>query len=138
MNAYQRTKKKMKYRKYATFNCQGLNSKIKKLSLADDFLHHKLTIMMIQETRIKGDGVYKIKSSNGTMMHFFNSGHQSNSYGGTGFIVTENSKVTFKPISERISLLTVMYGKTKYVFISVYAPDKRIDNHRSKQNTNFL
>ena len=74
----------MKYHRYATFNCQGLNNNIKKSNLADDFLHHKLTVTMIQETGIKGQGMYKIKSSNGTFLNIFNSGHISTSYGGTG------------------------------------------------------
>ena len=30
----------MKYTKYATFNCQGLNDDNKKSSLDDDFLRH--------------------------------------------------------------------------------------------------
>ena len=112
----------MKYHKYATFNVQGLNSNIKKSALADDFVHHKIKVMMVQETRIKGEGVYKIKSSNGAKLHLFNSGHKSSSYGGTGFVVDENSKVTFKPVSERISVLTAKLNNIKHVFISVYAP----------------
>ena len=111
---YRRT---MKYTKYATFNCQGLNNDHKKSSLADDFLHHQIIIMMLQETRITGQGVHKVTLSNGT-----NSGHQSTSYGGTGFLVTAKAEVTFKPISERISILTTTMKKRKYCFISVYAP----------------
>ena len=56
----------MKYTKYATLNSQGLNNDNKKSSLADDFLHHQITVMMLQETRITGQGVNKITSSNGT------------------------------------------------------------------------
>ena len=51
----------------------------------------------------------------------FNSGHKSTSYGGTGFIVSGDSKATFNPISERISTLTTEFNKRKFVFISVYA-----------------
>ena len=112
----------MKYHRYATFNCQGLNNNIKKSNLAEDFLHHKLTVMMIQETHIKGEGIYEIKSSNGTILNMFNSGHKSTSYGGTGFIASGDSKATFNPISERISTLTTTFNKRKFVFISVYAP----------------
>ena len=112
----------MKYTKYATFNCQGLNNDNKKSSLADDFLHHQITVMMLQETRITGQGVHKITSSNGTELFLYNSGHQSTSYGITGFLVTTKAEVTFKPISERISILTTTMKKRKYCFISVYAP----------------
>ena len=43
------------------------------------------------------------------------------SYGGTGFLVTTKAEITFKLISERISILTTTMKKTKYCFISVYA-----------------
>ena len=112
----------MKYTKYATFNCQGLNNDNKKSSLADDFLHHQITVMMLQETRITGQGVHKITSSNGTELFLYNSGHQSTSYDITGFLVTTKAEVTFKPISERISILTTTMKKRKYCFISVYTP----------------
>ena len=55
----------MKYTKYTTFNCQGLNNDNKRSSLADDFRHHQITVMMLQETRITGLGLHKITSSNG-------------------------------------------------------------------------
>ena len=44
---------------YATFNVQGLKGSTKKLNLADDFLHHKLSVMMLQETRMKGQGAIR-------------------------------------------------------------------------------
>ena len=112
----------MKYTKYSTFNCQGLNNDNKKSSLADDFLHHQITIMMLQETRITGQGVHKITSSNGTELFLYNSGHRSTSYDITGFLVATKAEVTFKPISERISILTTTMKKRKYCFISVYTP----------------
>ena len=79
----------MKYTKYATFNCQGLNSEIKKSSLADDFIHHGISVMMLQETRITGQWVHKITSSNNTDLFLYNSGHQTTTYGGTGFVVSK-------------------------------------------------
>ena len=78
--------------------------------------------MMLQETRITGQGVHKITSSNGNELFLYNSGHQSASYGGTGFLVTAKAEVIFKPISERISILTITMKKRKYCLISVYAP----------------
>ena len=109
----------MKYAKYATFNCQGLNKDNKKFSLADDFLHHQITVMMLQETRITGQGVHKITSSNGTELILYSSDHQSTSYGGTGFLVTTKAEVSFKPMSERISILTTTMQKRECCFISV-------------------
>ena len=115
---YRRT---MKYTKYATFNCQGLNDDSKKSTLADDFLHYQITVMMLQNTRITGQGVYKITSSNGTELFLYNSGHQSTSHGVTSFLVTTKAEITFKSISERISILKTTMKKKKYCFISVYA-----------------
>ena len=112
----------MKYTKYATFNCQGLNDDSKKSTLADDFLHYQITVMMLQNTRITGQGVYKITSSNGTELFLYNSGHQSTSHGVTSFLVTTKAEITFKSISERISILKTTMKKKKYCFISVYAP----------------
>ena len=112
----------MKYTKYATFNCQGLNDDSKKSTLADDFLHYQITVMMLQNTRITGQGVYKITSSNGTDISLYNSGHQSTSHGVTSFLVTTKAEITFKSISERISILKTTMKKKKYCFISVYAP----------------
>ena len=108
----------MKYTKYATFNCQGLNNDNKKSSLADDFLHHQIAVMMLQETKITGQGVHKSTSSNGTELFRYNSGHQSTSYGGTGFLVTTKAEVIFKPISKRISILTTTMKERKYCFTS--------------------
>ena len=68
--------------KHATVNCQGLNNDNKKSSLADDFLHHQITVMMLQETKTTGQGVHKITSSNGTILFLYNSGLQSTSHGG--------------------------------------------------------
>ena len=42
--------------------------------------------------------------------------------GGTGFLVTTKAEVTFKLISQRISILTTTIKKRKYCFISAYAP----------------
>ena len=80
------------------------------------------TVMMLQEITITGQGVHKITSSNSTELFLYNSCHQSKSFGGTGFLVTTKAEITFKPISERISILTTTMKKRKYCFISVYAP----------------
>ena len=78
--------------------------------------------MMLQETRITGQGAHKITSSNVTELILYSSGHQSTSYDGTGFLVTTKAEVSFKPISERMSILTTTMQKRKCYFISVCAP----------------
>ena len=67
--------------------------------------------MMLQETRITGQGVNKITSSNGTEIFPYNSGYQSTSYTGTGFLVITKVEITFKAISERINILTTTTKK---------------------------
>ena len=61
---------------------------------------------MLQENRITGQGVHKIPSSNSTELFLYNSGQQSTSHSETGF-----SEITFKPISERISVLATTMKK---------------------------
>ena len=127
----------MKYAKYATFNCQELNNGNKKSSLVDDFLHHQITVMILQESRITGQGVHKITLSNDIELFLYNSGHQSTSYGRTAFLVTTKAEITFKPISERISILTTTIKKRKYCFISVYAPTNESTVKDSEKTRTF-
>ena len=121
-NAYQILQKNDEIIKIRNIDIQGLNNDNQKSSLADDFLHHQIIVMMLQETRITGQGVHKITSSNGTELLRYNPGLQSTSYSGTDFLVTTKAEVIFKPISERISILTKTMKKRKYCFISVYTP----------------
>ena len=72
--------------KFATFNCQGLNSDIKKMNIADYFIHHNLTTMMIQETKLKGNNIYSIYATTGEELHLYNSGHNKSTCC-TGIIV---------------------------------------------------
>ena len=48
------------YKKFATFNYQGLLSKAKQMNTADDFCHHQLTAMVTQETHTQGHGMHEI------------------------------------------------------------------------------
>ena len=44
----------MRYKRFATFNCQGFRNKVKQMNIADDFCQHRLNAMMIQETHMQG------------------------------------------------------------------------------------
>ena len=94
------------------------------------------TVMMLQEIRITGQGVHKITSSNSTELFLYNSCHQSKSFGGTGFLVTTKAEITFKPISERISILTTN-KKRNYCFISVYDPTNEFTVKDSEKTRTF-
>ena len=97
----------MGYKRFATFNCQGLLNKVKQMNIADDFCHHQLTAMMIQETHMQGHGVHQLESSSGEKLHLHFSGHKNISIAGTGIIVRPNSNITFTPVSERICMMKV-------------------------------
>ena len=92
---------------------------------------------MLQETRITSQGVHKITSLNGTELFLYNSSHQSTLYGRTGFLITTKAEVTFKPISERISILTTTMKKRKYRFVSVYAPTNKSTVKDPEKNVNL-
>ena len=72
---------------------------------------------MVQETRIKETGLYEFTSSDGKKVCLYNSGNGAKSIRGVGIITTENTNVTFNPVSERIC-----YNNSKYHLISTYAP----------------
>ena len=77
---------------------------MKQVNIADNFCHHQLTAMMIQETHIQGHGVHQLECSSGEKLHLYFSSHKNRSIvgvAGTGIIVRPNSNVTFTPISER-------------------------------------
>ena len=106
--------------KFAAFNCQGLNSDIKKMNIADDFIHHNLTAMKIQKTKLKGNNIYSIYATTGEELHLYNSGHDKSTCG-AGIIMRKNNIIDFKPISERICKITIEMNDIK-CNISAYAP----------------
>ena len=90
--------------KFATFNCQGLNSDIKKMNIADDFIHHNLTAMMIQETKLKGNNIYSIHVTTREELHLYNSGHDKSTCG-AGIIVRKNNIIDFNQYLKKYAKL---------------------------------
>ena len=122
---------KIKFRKVVTFNCQGLNSAVKQQQIADDFIQHNLSIMMVQETRIKGNQIINLTSSDNQILYLYNSGNESKSIHGTGIIVRPNVNIKYKPISDRICMISMQDDKKITCnFISAYTPtlDKTTKN----------
>ena len=58
-----------KFQRFGTFNCQGLNDKVKQTHIADDFYKFRLAVIMVQETRIKETGLHEFTSSDGKKVH---------------------------------------------------------------------
>ena len=78
---------------------------------------------MIQETRIKETGLYEFTSSDGKKVCLYNSGNGAKSIRGVGIITTQNTNVTFNPVSERICIITTNTSENiKCHLISAYAP----------------
>ena len=69
----------MRYKRFGPFNCQGLLNKVKQMNIADDFCHHQMTAMMIQETYVQGHGLHQLESSSGEKLHLYFSGHKNRS-----------------------------------------------------------
>ena len=102
-------------------------------------MRYKLTALMIQETHIQNQGLHKLKSTDGkTTLHLYNSGHQNRSKGGVGIIVNTNTKITFKPISERICLVTAKIDNSQKInIISTYAPTLENTQKKPEETQNF-
>ena len=49
-----------KFKRFATFNCQGLNSEVRQTYIADDFYKFRVAEIMVQEKRIKEAGLHKL------------------------------------------------------------------------------
>ena len=112
-----------KFQRFATVNCQGLNDEVKQTHIADNFYKFHLAVIMAQETCIKETGLHEFNSSNGKKVCLYNSGNGAKSIRGVGIITTENTNVTFNPVSERICIITTNTSENiKCHFISAYAP----------------
>ena len=86
------------YKKFPTFNCQGLLNKAKQMNIADNSFHHQLTAMVTQETHTQGRGIHEIMRKTTSILLC----HKDKSVTGTGILVRPNLKVNCTPVSERI------------------------------------
>lgn len=128
----------MKPQKFAIFNCQGLLNPVKKVNIADDFIHFNLTAMMLQETHIKTTGMFELKSSTGETLHLYNSGNEKKSSAGVGILVRpNNNKITFEPISDRICVIRTKANNITNNIISVYAPTSEITRKNPEETQRF-
>ena len=94
---------------------------------------------MIQETRIKETGLYEFTSSDGKKVCLYNSGNGAKSIRGVGIITTQNTNVTFNPVSERICIITTNTSENiKCHLISAYAPTLENTVRNPDETTHFL
>ena len=110
-----------KFQRFATLNWQGLNDKVKQTNIADNFCKSRLAAIMVQETRIKETGLHEFTSYDGKRACLYNSGNGAKSIRGVGIITTENTNVTFNPVSEHICIITTNTSENiKCYLISTY------------------
>ena len=81
--------------------------------LADDFKSYRLSAMAVQETRMKNSAIHTLTSTTGEVLYLYYSGNKEKSRNGVGIIVNANTKVSCKPISDRICMLTTNFNKKK-------------------------
>ena len=112
-----------KFQRFATFNCKGLTDEVKQTHVDGDFYKFRLAAIMVQETCIKKIGLHIFSSSDGKKIYLYNSGNATKSIRGFGIITTENTNVTFNPVSKRICIITINTSENiKSHLISAYAP----------------
>ena len=103
-------------------NCQGLNYKVKQRHIADDFYKFSLTVIMVQEARIKETGLHEFTSSDGREICLYNSGNEVKSIQRVEIIPT-GYNVTFNPVSERKCIITTNTSENiKSHLRSTYTP----------------
>ena len=121
--------------KIASFNVQGLNNKYKQRTLGDDFIRLGVDVMAIQETKIQKQESIQIQASDGTRLTLHNSGHSSRSWKGVGILVKDSTKISFKPISERICIAQIKQNNEKMNIMSVYSPTEE-ETVKKPESTN--
>ena len=105
-----------------TRNVQTLRSEAKQQQLLDDISNKRITITAIQETHLQGTGTEQLKTRTGEKYNLYYTGDGKSS-GGVGFIVRDNIKVEFHPLTSRTCRLdALLKDGRKLTVISTYAP----------------
>ena len=105
----------------ATINCRGIRREHKLKQLVSDITRYKIQIAAIQETHLRGTGLFQIFDDN-NVYDFFFTGASDNRYHGVGIVAAKSLKAQFQRISDRICTMTTHVNRKKMVVISAYAP----------------
>ena len=111
--------------KIMSLNVQGINQKEKQVMLADEYVSRKITVALIQETKIQEQEQYEITATNGKKLVIYNSGHNSMSLKGVAIMTTKETAIAYKAVDERICMAEIRpckVARKKLVVLSVYAP----------------
>ena len=102
-------------------------------AVANEFLDKKLTVMLLQETKIQNQDQIEITATNGRKLIMYNSGHKNKSLKGVAVLALKETAITFKPVDERICIAEIRPNKIsrkKFTVLSTYAPteDDTLEN----------
>ena len=106
-----------------TFNMQG-GANRKKTCLADDMQRFKMAALCTSETKISGNRVDTLKTTDGKQRYFhYTSGLSKNTKAGVGIIINANYKEDFTSVDDRICKITFKINNNQNItLISAYAP----------------
>lgn len=123
-----------------TLNVRGLNTDLEKSQVANDMLRYQLSILAIQETKLKQEGVTEITTTDKSKTYeVYHTGNSENRHHGVGIVVEKGINAEFKAISNRICKATIKLKdqneKKKHrnlIFISSYAPTLSVSEKTQK------
>eukprot|EP00794_Sanderia_malayensis_P004055 gene4055-4606_t len=132
-----------------TLNVRGLNTELKKLQVANDMSRYKLSILAIQETKLKEEGVTEITTTVKSKTYkVYHTGNPENKHHRVGIVVEKGINgginAEFKAISNRICKATIkLKGQNEnenhrnLIFISSYAPTLDVSEKNPKIREDF-
>eukprot|EP00112_Aurelia_sp_Birch-Aquarium-sp1_P000008 Seg1.8 transcript_id=Seg1.8/GoldUCD/mRNA.D3Y31 product="hypothetical protein" protein_id=Seg1.8/GoldUCD/D3Y31 len=120
-----------------TLNVRGLNTDLQKIQLANDMQKYQLSVLAIQETKLKSEGIFEITSSDSMSYdEVYHTGNEENKHHGVGIVIEKGIYAEFSVISNRICKIITKIGtkenQKKLTFISSYAPTLEVSKKNPK------
>ena len=124
--------------RFGTLNLQGGNKK--KNTLADDMVNFKMAVICTTETRMSGEKVQTIKTTDKKKsFHHYISGKDTKTRYGVGIVVETSTKADFQPINDRICKLHIETegDNPNVTVISAYAPTEDVSKKNPEKREEF-
>ena len=127
--------------RFGTLNARGIKKishndgslSLKLSNIINDTNQNKLDAIAVQESHF-GEYEY-LQQEDGYICYFVN--ESQNRYHGTGIIIKDIYKPTFKRISPRVCTATFKYNNRHFLFISAYAPHETLSNKNPELRVQF-
>ena len=141
--------RKAKQANIGTLNIRGLKTEkiadTKKSQIAQDMETYKLHVLAIQETHLSENVTETITPRNSrtkfTLFHSTvnrdNSQNSNKKKAGVGFVVRENIRAKFTPISDRICLVKIKHRNRYIAIINAYAPTQPVSEKNPEIREKF-